>query len=146
MRAAVSGRHSFQQALQWLAMMSSSGVDIPVAVFQQFSALSGRFDMNVVETLPLVSAAFCSIWLRSLGRQDLHAVIGALHLRLAENIVQGLRGDPNAWPDLYVMVHFTYCAPSAHRSQRQLHSLVRSDMSPRCRMRAREVVEAWVRE
>ena len=102
MRAALSGRHSFQQALQWLAMMSNSGVDIPVAIFQQFATLSARFDLNVVETLPLVSAAFCSIWLRSLGRQDLHTVIGALHLRLADKVVEGLQGDPNAWPDLYV--------------------------------------------
>ena len=102
MRAALSGKHSFQQALQWLAMMSNSGVDIPVAVFQQFAALSGRFNLNVVETLPLVAAVFCSIWLRSLGRQDLHTVISALHLRLADNIAEGLRGDPNEWPHLCV--------------------------------------------
>ena len=99
MRAALSGRQSFQQALQWLAMMSSSGVDIPVAIFQQFAALAGRFDLDIMETLPLVSATFSSIWLRSLGRQDLHTVIGALHLRLADKVVEGLRGEPNAWPD-----------------------------------------------
>ncbi|VDB82999.1 unnamed protein product [Peniophora sp. CBMAI 1063] len=107
MRAALSGRHSFQQALQWLAMMSSSGVDIPVAIFQQFSALSGRFDLDVVETLPLVSAAFCSIWLRSLGRQDLHTVIGALHLRLADKVVEGLRGNPNTWSDFVTFIRLS---------------------------------------
>ncbi|KAI0035078.1 hypothetical protein K488DRAFT_44141 [Vararia minispora EC-137] len=111
MRSALSSQATFQQAIQWLAMMATSGVDIPTAIFHQFADLSNRFALSVLDTLPLVQGVFSSVWLRSLGRQELHAVIAALHIRLTSDIVNDLRreGTPPETTMSFIRLSLAIC-------------------------------------
>jgi hypothetical protein len=105
MRAALSGQNAFQQALQWLAMMANSAIEIPAAVFQQFADLSGRFSLSIVQIMPLMTGILSSVWLRSLGRQELHTVVATLHLRLRSTIADDLKKEGSYSSSTCVFFH-----------------------------------------
>ncbi|KAI0302159.1 hypothetical protein BC826DRAFT_987563 [Russula brevipes] len=77
---------SLRRCLQWLSIFARSAVDIPDSVFQHFKSLTDQFQFSVTETYPLIHATFLCVWMRSLGRQELHKMIGSVHLRLAGDV------------------------------------------------------------
>ncbi|KAI0054105.1 hypothetical protein FA95DRAFT_1480391 [Auriscalpium vulgare] len=90
LRTASSSEEGLRKGLRWLSLFARSGVDIPVAMFQRFAALTGRFKLTLCDTVVLLEAAFSSTWLKSLGRQDLIATIGSLHLRLSGEVLSNI--------------------------------------------------------
>ncbi|TFY77906.1 hypothetical protein EWM64_g6106 [Hericium alpestre] len=87
-RSASSHADGLQRDLWWLRMFARSAVDIPIATVQQFASLANRHKLSLIESLPLTATALYLTWLRSLGRQELLAVVCSLHVRLAPDIVQ----------------------------------------------------------
>ena len=77
----------YRQGLRWLCIFASSGVDIPVSVFFQFAASASRYDADLADCMILVQAGLYPAWLRSIGRQDLQAMVGMLHEHLSSDIV-----------------------------------------------------------
>jgi hypothetical protein len=86
LKIASGNRESLGRCLQWLSIFARSAVDIPESIFQHFRSLSDQFNFSVIETYPLVHAAFLCGWMRSLGRQELHGMISSVHLRLSADI------------------------------------------------------------
>jgi hypothetical protein len=74
-----------------LCAFSRAGVDIPVSVFTLLSTQAVQFDASLEDTSFLVEAALSSTWLKSLGRQDLQAMLSDLHARFGPHIFHRLR-------------------------------------------------------
>ena len=91
MELASKGREGLSRSLQCLCVFACSGVDIPISTFLQFLSLVTNFGASLVDTLLFIEAAFFSMYLKSLGRQDLQAVLSALHSRLAPHVMHCLR-------------------------------------------------------
>ncbi|KAI0273752.1 hypothetical protein BC834DRAFT_227074 [Gloeopeniophorella convolvens] len=85
-RIASADRDGLCRSLQWLCVFARSAVDVPGSVFQRFESLADRFKLSTAETYPLVQAALLSVWLKSLGRQELQNVMSSIHLRLSSEI------------------------------------------------------------
>ncbi|KAH9951250.1 hypothetical protein B0H21DRAFT_272251 [Amylocystis lapponica] len=93
---ATGSREGFEQTLHWLCLFVRSGVDISVPTFAQFTSLSKRFNATLDESILLIKAALWSTWLKSMGRQELQAVVVAkIHTRLASQVVSALRSRLN---------------------------------------------------
>ena len=93
MEISFASRNGYRRGLRWLCIFASSGVDIPVSAFFQFAAFVGKFQADLEDCLLLTKAVLYSAWLRSIGRQDLQAVLGMLHDYLSPMIV------PKIWQD-----------------------------------------------
>ncbi|KIP09568.1 hypothetical protein PHLGIDRAFT_67270 [Phlebiopsis gigantea 11061_1 CR5-6] len=87
MEISFSNRNGYRQGLRWLCIFASSGVDIPVSAFFQFAASVGRYRADLEDCMILVRAGLYSAWLRSIGRQELQAMIGMLQEHLSSDIV-----------------------------------------------------------
>ncbi|KAI0928528.1 hypothetical protein AcW1_005746 [Taiwanofungus camphoratus] len=88
---ATGSREGFHQTLHWLCLFVRSGVDISVATFIQLSSLAKRFNATFDECSLLIKATLWSAWLRSVGRQELQAMITAIHAHLSEHVLRSLR-------------------------------------------------------
>ncbi|KAI0306458.1 hypothetical protein B0F90DRAFT_1808156 [Multifurca ochricompacta] len=85
-RIASANKEGLSRCLQWLSIFARSAVDIPESVFQQCKSLTDQFRFSVTETYPLIHAVFLCVWMRSLGRQELHGMISSVHLRLSSDV------------------------------------------------------------
>lgn len=81
--AASSDEESLNKAIKWLCLFSSSGVDIPIATFLRISALARDLGLTFEDHSVLAEAALLSTWMKSLGKQDLQAMVSELHTRHA---------------------------------------------------------------
>ena len=91
MRSATTDKSGLCRALQWLCIMTRSGVDVPISLFQQVLPLVIRFSLSVNDLVPFTRALLSALWLRSLGRQELQHTVGALHVYLGRSVVASLR-------------------------------------------------------
>ncbi|KAI0062284.1 hypothetical protein BV25DRAFT_1804358 [Artomyces pyxidatus] len=103
LRVATADVDGLRKSLQWLYMFARSGVDIPVSIFQQFASFTGRSRNSLVETIPLVKAILSSLWLKSLGRQELLTTIGSLHLRLSSDVLSSITTG-NSLSDVIIFI------------------------------------------
>ncbi|KAH8106968.1 hypothetical protein BXZ70DRAFT_1003857 [Cristinia sonorae] len=87
-RASVDG---FSRGLHWLCLFVASGVEVPIAVFQEFASLARQFKADLETGALLSKATLWSCWMRSMGRQDLHSVIASIHGYLSSDILSRLR-------------------------------------------------------
>jgi hypothetical protein len=91
MELASKSKEGLLRSLQCLCVFACSGVDIPISAFFQFSSLVTNFGVSLADSLLFVETAFFSTYLKSLGRQDLQAILSALHSRLAPHVMHCLR-------------------------------------------------------
>lgn len=92
---ATGSREGFEHTIHWLCLFVRSGVDISIQTFMQFASLARRFDATLDECSQLIKAVMWSAWLRSVGRQDLQAVVAALHTHLVAHVTACLRARIN---------------------------------------------------
>ncbi|KAI0079929.1 hypothetical protein K474DRAFT_1638767 [Panus rudis PR-1116 ss-1] len=90
---AKSSKKSFERSLHWLCLFASSGVDIPVPVFVQFAGWAKQYNADLNDCQMIITAALWSSWLKSLGRQELQAVVATLHMHLMDQLLDGLRAQ-----------------------------------------------------
>jgi hypothetical protein len=88
-------------ALSWLCLFARSGVDIPISIFMGFSSLVQSFNISLTDALVFVEAAMSSIWLKSMGRQQLQSLFSSLHSHLAPEVLHRLQ-TRNELPDASV--------------------------------------------
>ena len=93
MSTAAKGKDGLLQSSRWLCLFARSGVEIPVAMYMEFFALAEIAQLSVAEMLILLKACVHSLWLQSIGRQELLEVFSNLHRRLAPGILAALQGD-----------------------------------------------------
>lgn len=80
-----------RKTLEWIGVFAFSGVDIPSSTFTQLSSLIREshfpFDCDVL----LCRAVFMSLWVKSLGRQNLQELVMDMYERnieyLSDNIM-----------------------------------------------------------
>lgn len=101
MNIAKESKESFARALPWLCILARSGVEISSATFRWFATSILRSHVDLRDTLIFVKALFASVWLRSLGRQDLQEVFSLLHSQLSAEVVHSLKEKSNP-VDAYV--------------------------------------------
>lgn len=81
----------FSKGLHWLCLFVASGIEVPISLFKDYASLASQFKADLETCSMLVRAILWSCWLRSIGRQDLQAVIAAVHGYLSTDIVSNLR-------------------------------------------------------
>ena len=81
-----------RKTLEWLGVFAYSGVDIPSSTFTRLSSLiresHSPFECDVL----LCRALFMSIWVKSLGRQNLQELIMDLYERNLEYLSDNIAG------------------------------------------------------
>lgn len=88
---AIQNKGLFKQCLEWLCLFVRSGVDIAVAIFMQFASLIKRYNASFDECSLLIKASLWSAWLKSMGRQDLQAVVSSVHSYIERDVTERLR-------------------------------------------------------
>jgi hypothetical protein len=91
MRLASKNREGLTRSLHWLGAFARSGIDIQVSTLNLFASLVVQFDATLEDFLLLAEATFTSIWLKSLGRQELQAMLSGLHANLAPRVIHCLQ-------------------------------------------------------
>ncbi|CCM02372.1 uncharacterized protein FIBRA_04467 [Fibroporia radiculosa] len=89
--AATGSRVGFTDTMQSLCLFVCAGVDISIPTFMQFVSIAQQFEATLEECLLLIKATLWSAWLRSVGRQELQAVVAGLQQLLAPCISECLR-------------------------------------------------------
>lgn len=89
-------------SLRWLLLFSRSGIDIPTAIFMQFCSLVTAQE-QLINVQVLVQAVLSSVWLRSLGRQDIQQILAALHAQFSRNILESLKSAKDMLPALSII-------------------------------------------
>lgn len=89
--AAGQSKSLFDQCLKWLCLFVRSGVDITVPIFMQFASLIRHYDASFEQCSTLIKAALWSAWLKSMGRQDLQALISSIHSHVEQEVIKRLR-------------------------------------------------------
>ena len=81
-----------RKTLEWLGVFAFSGVDIPSSTFTRLLSLIREFNTPFECDILLCRAVFMSIWVKSLGRQDLQELIMDLYERnieyLSDNVAK----------------------------------------------------------
>lgn len=88
---AKADRDGFSKGLHWLCLFVSSGVEPPISLFREYATLARQFQADIETCLMLVRATLWSCWLRSVGRQELQAVIATVHSNVGPAILTNLR-------------------------------------------------------
>ena len=84
---ASSNDTNLRKATSWVSIFASSGVDIPITVFQRFSELLDTFNSPFKDVITLAESIFKTTWIKSIGRLELHALLSDLHVRCASHIM-----------------------------------------------------------
>src|SRR5262245_44739172 len=66
-------KEELRSSSQWLCLLATSGVDIPVSTYLHFCSSAKALAVGLTDILSLVEAGMRSTWLKSLGRQQLQA-------------------------------------------------------------------------
>ena len=94
---ATQSEYDLSRSLFYLSILGKSGVNIPTAIFVQFSKL---IDFNGPKSLEytntLLKAILLSLWQTSFGRQELQSLIAMLHSRLANHVLECLLSGKGA--------------------------------------------------
>ncbi|KAF8964709.1 hypothetical protein BDZ97DRAFT_1815206 [Flammula alnicola] len=84
------------RSLSYLSMVIKSGVHIPFSTFKHFLTLTIADKRNSLDNANmLVRAIVLSLWLRSMGRQDLQGLVASIHSHLSSHISQSLVSGEN---------------------------------------------------
>jgi hypothetical protein len=95
----------FSRSLQWLCTFTRSGVDVPVSIFERFSALATDFHASLSESMLLIESLLASSWLKATGRHQLQKIIASLHSRLLPHILECLATGVHI-PLVYIVPFF----------------------------------------
>ncbi len=87
------------RSLDWLNLLASGGVQIPMPHFLRFLTFISEAK-NLKNGISLVSAAFKNAWLSPIGRQDLLPVFPKLHVSLSSTVIAAIR-NPTESNDAY---------------------------------------------
>ncbi|KAG6814364.1 hypothetical protein H0H92_010950 [Tricholoma furcatifolium] len=119
-RIASGGQDGLQRSLQWLWLFARSGVDIPLTIFETFSALAAQYNSPLSESLLMARGIMASTWLKPKGRQEIQGILSRLHERHKTEIIGALR---DVQPSNDVYAQFMVCQlVTDGQSQRVLHS------------------------
>ncbi|KAH0583846.1 hypothetical protein H2248_009444 [Termitomyces sp. 'cryptogamus'] len=109
-RMAGEGSQEPGRCLQWLYLFAHSGVDIPLTVFETFSALVKRVGISLANSLLLAKAILVSTWLKPKGRQEIQSLISQLHERLRLQIMNALKSkEPDKELISFVRITLASC-------------------------------------
>ncbi|KAH7914698.1 hypothetical protein BJ138DRAFT_1143394 [Hygrophoropsis aurantiaca] len=86
----------FPLTLRWVRLLARSGVSVDVSIFIEYGALARDHKASLADCLVLVEAALFSVWLRSIGYQELQSVISTVHSYLEPTILQHLQSSNKA--------------------------------------------------
>lgn len=85
------------QSLSFLASMVKSGITIPTVSLKQFWGLiQSEKDDRFKNTDLFLRAIVLSLWNKSMGRQDLQALIASVHSHMASKILESLLSRSDA--------------------------------------------------
>jgi len=88
---ATHGSSAFSKSLTFLMILTKSGVVVQATAFKQFATLLNPISPYSIEhATDLLRCILYSLWLRSLGRQDVQPVIALIHSRMEQTIANGL--------------------------------------------------------
>lgn len=91
LRVASEGKEGLKTGLRWFCTFARSGIEIPVARFEQMFGLVRRFDSAWEDSKLLIDALFCATWLRSLGRQELQTTVSNIHRSVYPQVLEDLK-------------------------------------------------------
>ncbi|THU91128.1 hypothetical protein K435DRAFT_727522 [Dendrothele bispora CBS 962.96] len=80
------------QSLRWLLVFTSSGVEISVTTFVQFSQKLDEGKASLSASHLFLKALLRSVWFRAGSRDQLQKVVAGLHRRLYSKILEILKG------------------------------------------------------
>jgi hypothetical protein len=86
-RVASTDLKGLRKVLNWLRIFAASGVEIPVATFMQVSNGARDLDASFDDDAQLCETILLSVWMKSLGRQELQKVITDIHWRNASTVL-----------------------------------------------------------
>ncbi|KAF7323012.1 hypothetical protein HMN09_00080900 [Mycena chlorophos] len=79
MAGTAESTQGFSEGLKRLLVFANSGIDIPLGIFERFSALATKFGGSLQDASHFVDALLASSWLRAASRNELQTVIADLH-------------------------------------------------------------------
>lgn len=79
------------KGLNWLNLLSRSGIDVPLAVYGQFTAALDANGNPLEEACLFIKTILASLWLQSLGRQRYQPLLAHFHLSLVAAIHNALQ-------------------------------------------------------
>lgn len=79
------------RGLQWLCLYTTSGVDVPLHIYDQCASMVSEQGGTLVDSILLVKTMLSFAWLRSLGRHDLHKAIALLHSCKMNEVLEKLK-------------------------------------------------------
>lgn len=120
MKVASQDEEGLSRSLRWLCLLAQSGIDIPVAIYLQFSTLAEQFDASLTDSALLAKCGLFSAWQKGIGRQDLQKMFSALHVRLMSQVVDSLQSSQSQI-DVYVSFSLIDVAPLMTALQVSLH-------------------------
>ncbi|TFK42558.1 hypothetical protein BDQ12DRAFT_676416 [Crucibulum laeve] len=95
MDIAAQSKEGLTHGLQWLCTCAKSGMDISGMTFMRFSSMAATLADCLPAALLLTDAVMSSVWMKSIGRQELQLVFSSLHSRLASELVACLNNGHN---------------------------------------------------
>ena len=90
-QVASESKEGLKTGLRWLCIFTRSGVEIPVSRFEQMLGLAQQSDLSWEDSKLLIDALFCATWLRSLGRQELQAIVSNIHVSIYPQVLEDLK-------------------------------------------------------
>ena len=88
---ATHGSSALSKSLTFLTILTKSGVVVQATTFKQFATLLDPTSPYSIENATdLLRCILYSLWLRSLGRQDVQPVIAFIHSRMEQIVGDGL--------------------------------------------------------
>ncbi|KAF7294902.1 hypothetical protein MIND_01028100 [Mycena indigotica] len=88
-----SSADRFSEGLKRLLVFANSGVNVPLAIFERFSAAAVEFDAPLSDAIHLVDAILASSWLRTTNRNSLQTAISRLHSAQMKKILHCLAAE-----------------------------------------------------
>lgn len=104
------GRESLsglEKALRWLSLLSRSGIDVPLKIYNQLITTLGSAESSLKNSCSFIKSVFASLWLRPLGRQQYQRMLTEFYRSIVPGIHEAFRkssSQQNAFVSLHLSV------------------------------------------
>lgn len=96
LQVAEQSPYSMTQVMNWLILISRSGIEISATVFEQFITMVIASSAAIEHGQALVHALVLCIWQNPVGRLFFQPLLGRLHAAIGNQLVAALKGtDPD---------------------------------------------------
>ena len=97
--AASRSKAELNQALQWLLLITRSGVELPSDLLERITDLVVAHPASLDDAQVLTHTILLSFWLKSLGRQGLQSLFARLFVALDKSILGAGTDEKTALSD-----------------------------------------------